>query len=280
MPSIFSKQKNLNFNFCQYLYELCNSIIIVNFLIMTILSPIVRMLILGVLTIAFDNSVIQHHLRNDIHNPQRKKEKRKRDMESLPHMANTYNNRNLREHEHFPLVIKTTVADLLRDPARNYSKYLTNLYGWELLQLADHLKDKIEANRETYWRQNRRRRRKTNRYRKGKCKHDYVHRLFYCLDWLANGGTMMQFEFKSGWSKSSMNEDIPHILLCIIEGLDDEIKWPDTEERTMLANLNNLVFKNCIGIADIMESPIFKSQNSTHEKETYSGKEGCFAFVI
>ena len=59
-----------------------------------------------------------------------KKEKRKRDMESLPHMANTYNNRYLREHEHFPLVIKTTVADLLK---KMYEKEESVYFGRKFL---------------------------------------------------------------------------------------------------------------------------------------------------
>ena len=41
-------------------------------------------------------------------------------------------------------------------------------------------------------------------------------------------------EVESGWGKSSMHLDLVHVLTAIVEGLDDQIQWPDENRRREL----------------------------------------------
>ena len=88
--------------------------------------------------------------------------------------------------------------------------------------------------------------------------------------WLS-GREFKNIAFETGWSKSSIAEDIPHVLRAIIEGLDDEVQWPNEEQRHVLATQFDGIFSNCIGIIDGWECQINKSKNK--EKATYSGKK-------
>ena len=84
---------------------------------------------------------------------------------------------------------------------------------WEFVALAD----RIESNRVTKYRRN------PVTGRRRKCKVDYMHRLLYVLQWLNEGRDLKKMRCQSGWSKSSLAEDIPHVLRAIIAGLDNEI---------------------------------------------------------
>ena len=90
---------------------------------------------------------------------------------------------------------------------------------------------------------------------------------------LSDDREFKKMEFDTGWSKSSIAEDIPHILLAIIEGLDDEVQWLNDEQRHALATQFDGIFSNCIGIIDVWECQINKSKNKLKEKATYSGKK-------
>ena len=57
---------------------------------------------------------------------------------------------------------------------------------------------------------------------------------FFCLKWLNDGVFYRTRETEVGWGKSSLQEDCEHVLIAIIEGLEDELKWPDEEERAQL----------------------------------------------
>lgn len=70
-----------------------------------------------------------------------------------------------------------------------------------------------------------------------------------------------------------MNDDLPHVLRAIIRVLDDEIQWPDAEERHQLATQSNGIFANIIGIVDCTEHVIQKPTDRLHEHQTYSGKQ-------
>jgi hypothetical protein len=37
--------------------------------------------------------------------------------------------------------------------------------------------------------------------------------------------------------KSSLQEDLTHVLIAIVEGLDDQIQWPDRNRRRELTNV-------------------------------------------
>jgi hypothetical protein len=40
---------------------------------------------------------------------------------------------------------------------------------------------------------------------------------------------------RSGLGKSSLQEDCEHVLIAIVDGLEDELKWLNEEERARLA---------------------------------------------
>jgi hypothetical protein len=56
-----------------------------------------------------------------------------------------------------------------------------------------------------------------------------------------------------GWSKTSLQWDLEHVLHAIVEGLDDELKWPNEQRRQELANVYPGIFNGCIGVGDVKE---------------------------
>jgi hypothetical protein len=152
-------------------------------------------------------------------------------------------------------------AKLSRDPARRYSKVLTALYIWELKALADLLETRIL------------RPRNPNATRQRRCKLDHQHRLFWCLRWLCSGECFRQEEFAAGWGKSSLHEDLPHVLGAIIEGLDFCIKWPNAAQRHRLANQHKGIFQGCVGVMDVTEIKCKRPKDSKEERDVYSAKK-------
>jgi hypothetical protein len=131
-------------------------------------------------------------------------------------------------------------------------KDFTRLHGWQFFLLADHLKDLIENPRlhpdGT---------RPANNIH-SKCKLDHFHRLYYCLKWLNDGNFYKTQEADIGYGKSSIHEDTIHVLQAIVEGLEDEIQWPDAEKRQELAAVFPGMFHGCIGVADVKEYQVVK----------------------
>jgi hypothetical protein len=80
-------------------------------------------------------------------------------------------------------------------------------------------------------------------------------------------------EVESGWGKSSMHLDLVHVLTAIIEGLDDQIQWPDENRRRELGIVFPGFFRGCIGIGDVKEYQIEKSKDLVKEKRSWSGKK-------
>ena len=66
---------------------------------------------------------------------------------------------------------------------------------------------------------------------------------------------------ESGWGKSIMQLDVVHVLTAIVEGLDDQIQWPDENQRRELGNVFPGIFHVCIGIGDVKEYQIEKSKD-------------------
>lgn len=163
-----------------------------------------------------------------------------------------------------PLMNRVNLFSLLRDPNRNYCKVFTSLYGWELIALATFLKPFIEVSRNdiTIPMGNR-------------IKFDYLHRTYFILYWLVSGAEMRQMEVLYGWSKSSIQLELNHMLNGIIRGLDLFVQWPSVEERQSMADRHTGLFKNCVGIIDASEHPIEKYKNEGEEQSTYSGKQQC-----
>lgn len=163
----------------------------------------------------------------------------------------------------FELPTRVRVEDLFYDPNRNYCKIFTSLYGWEFFTLAEKLKPFIETSRND-----------PTAPMGNRMKKDYRSRLYYTLYWLTTLSEWRQMEFYFGWSKAQFAEDIPHVLRAIIRALDDFLEWPTQEEREMMCQVNEGIFKNCVGIIDASEKFVVKSKNKTRENSTYSGKQG------
>lgn len=155
---------------------------------------------------------------------------------------------------------------ILADPNRNYIGKILHLHAWQFFLLADRLKSLIE-----------RPRLRANGTRPTKighaCKHDHYHRLYFCLEWLNTGKYFRSQEADTGWGKSSLQEDNIHVLIAIMEGLEDQIAWPDHNRRAALALIHPGIFRNLIGVMDIKEHECDKPKNADKERSTFSGKK-------
>jgi hypothetical protein len=49
--------------------------------------------------------------------------------------------------------------------------------------------------------------------------------IIFCSSWLQDGKFHRSREAEDGWNKSSLQEDLAHVLTTIVEGLDDQIQW-------------------------------------------------------
>ena len=173
-----------------------------------------------------------------------------------------------------PLVYRDKFGLMTEDPAREYCKKLTHMYSWEILELAELCRAEIEKPRH----------RSRNRLRQpnGNCvrrtgrppKADYINRLLYVLEWLSSGATLYKCQFDTGVSKSTIQEDRAHVLKAINTVLANEIRWPDEEERQRLRSGYTGIFEGVVGIMDVTEHGIQKSQDNAKESATYSGKAG------
>ena len=96
---------------------------------------------------------------------------------------------------------------------------------------------------------------------------------YFCLRWLNDGNFHRSREAEAGWGKSSLQEDLVHVLTAIVEGLEQEIQWPDENRRRELANIFPGIFRGCIGVGDVKEYQIEKPKDRIKEKRSWSGKK-------
>ena len=185
------------------------------------------------------------------------KRKREEDRKLQDHMQYLSYHHNQSPETELQLVFP--LERILNDPTRNYMKSQIGLFIEEFNALHELSRDSIERSR--------------NSNRKSSCKADSAHRLYFCLRWLHSGLTFLEGEFESGYSKSSLNLDLPHILKCINSALSDQIIWPTFQERAITCR-NEGIFKDCVGICDVVEDRIGKSLNPEYENATFSGKTG------
>jgi hypothetical protein len=134
------------------------------------------------------------------------------------------------------------LSNILQDVNRSYMKNTTHLHPWQFFILADQCKDFILCPRL------RRDGTRPDRLGTKKAYHDHYHRLFFALKWLNDGVFFRTRETEVGWGKSSIHDDCAHLLIAIIEGLHDQLQWPDEDGRRELADVFKGVFKNCIGL--------------------------------
>ena len=155
---------------------------------------------------------------------------------------------------------------ILADPNRNYMQKICHLYAWQFFALAERLKPLIERPRI--------RPDGTRPIKTGpSCRHDYLHRLFFTLSWLNSGNYYRTTESEVGWGKSSLQEDNKHILIAIMEGLEDQVAWPNAFRRAELALVHDGIFRGMVGIFDIKEHECRKYKNNEKERMSYSAKK-------
>jgi len=69
------------------------------------------------------------------------------------------------------------------------------------------------------------------------------------------------------------NSDLEHVLRNIVEGLDDELKWPNEQRRQELANVYPGIFNGCIGVGDVKEYQVVKYKDPVKERHSWCGKK-------
>jgi hypothetical protein len=78
-----------------------------------------------------------------------------------------------------------------------------------------------------------------------------------------------EFETEIGWGKYSIHDDCSHVLMAIIEGLSNQLQWPDEDRRFELADMFKGIFKKNIGICDVKEfQVVVKHQDPLKERIT------------
>jgi hypothetical protein len=73
-------------------------------------------------------------------------------------------------------------------------------------------------------------------------------------------------EADTGYAKSSIQEDMAHVPLAIVEGLDEHLTWPDDNPRRELAAVLPGILSGCIGVGAVKEYEIKKPKHSVKEK--------------
>ena len=196
-----------------------------------------------------------------------KSKKRQLEEDTMSTMKNLF---SFRSKPQTPLPFRSRFGELMSDPGRNYSRKLTHMFSWEIIDLADLCKSRIESARQTSWRP----KPKPNNPRKSgrPPKLNYIDRLVLTLEWLSSANTGSKLEFDSGYSKSSVMEDHKHILKAIDAALHDQIIWPNANERQEHYASYTGIFDHCVGIFDVTEWTIRRSKIASIENITYSGK--------
>ena len=87
-------------------------------------------------------------------------------------------------------------------------------------------------------------------------------------------------EAEIGYGKSSIHEDTVHVPQAIVEGLDDELQWPDAEKRQELAATYPGMFHGCIGVADVKEYQVDKYLDPVKERRSWSGKKKINSYKL
>jgi hypothetical protein len=72
-------------------------------------------------------------------------------------------------------------------------------------------------------------------------------------------------------AKSSVQEDLFHVLTAIVEGLDEHLSWPDENHRHELDVTFSWHLSGCIGVCDVKEYEIEKPKDCTLEKSSWRG---------
>jgi hypothetical protein len=82
------------------------------------------------------------------------------------------------------------------------------------------------------------------------------------------------------YGKSSIQEDTIHVLQAIVEGLEDELQWPDAEKRQELGAVFPGMFNGCIGVSDVKEYQVVKYLDTVKERRSWSGKKKIKSYKL
>ncbi len=104
--------------------------------------------------------------------------------------------------------------------------------------------------------------------------------MYYCLKWLNDGNFFRTREAETGLGKSTIHEDTVHVLEALVEGLDDQLQWPDADKRQELASVFPGMFHGCVGIADVKEYQVVKYLDPVKEKRSWSGKKKINSYKL
>jgi len=88
---------------------------------------------------------------------------------------------------------------------------------------------------------------------------------------LNDGNFYRTQEVDIGYGKSSIQEDTVQVLQAIVEGLEDELQWPDAEKRQELGAVFPGMINGCIGVSDVKEYQVLKDLDTVKERRSWSG---------
>ena len=239
----------------------------------------VAVAIVGLVSVAFSqqqgiiNAVVAMQS-NSAQGKRLDRKRRREEQEELPLMKNLYAFRSRPQQPLGPY--RDQYGQMINDVNRRYCEKLTHFYSWELEELAEMVKNDVEAARETDWNCRRTKRPVKHKGQSGRGrppKVDHMNRLVYVLNWLSTGDTADRREFNNSWAKSSCDEDRKHVLKAICKALKDEIKWPTEQERAEHHSSYNAIFNKMVGIFDVTEWTTCKWKNQELENATFSGKK-------
>lgn len=86
------------------------------------------------------------------------------------------------------------------------------------------------------------------------------------MEWLNGGNFHRSKEASAGWGKSSLQEDLFHVFMAIVEGFDDQLTWPNENDIAELSNAFFPAFCGCVAIADVKEFQIVKYKDPIMER--------------
>jgi hypothetical protein len=65
-----------------------------------------------------------------------------------------------------------------------------------------------------------------------------------------------------------------------VEGLEDELQWPDAEKRQELGAVFPGMFNGCIGVSDVKEYQVVKYLDTVKERRSWSGKKKINSYKL
>jgi hypothetical protein len=77
-----------------------------------------------------------------------------------------------------------------------------------------------------------------------------------------------------------VQEDLVHVFMAIVEGLDDHLQWPDVNSQKELACIFLGILRRCIGVADVKEFQTEEQKDSNKERKSWSEKAKINSYEV